>query len=301
MPPEKQKEEQGFRTLAEAEEAYAKLQSKLGKQGEELGTLRQQMEQATNTLNQYAAWAQKAAPVVDWYRENAEEVQRRWQAFEPGGVVHNQGATNGQPQNGQAAQAAGQAAWAQAAQAVDQDPALQGLSPQQRQALISDVANTIMQQSLVPWTQNFSRQAQEYAKKAQDAVMATLKGHTDVLWRSLEHVIPKDKIEGLKKWHEQSLKFADPSKIDPMTHAREWMDLSSENETLKSQLADINKQKEEQAKAAAAPSVLGGAPPEGASAAAGRPASKQDRFDRVMEQVKTQHGPEGVQSLFGSR
>lgn len=270
-----------FKTQEEAEAAHTALEAKLGEQGTELGTLRQQMQQAMQGLNQYAAWAKEAQPIVDWYGKNEGEVKRRWALAEQ----------PAQPANGGGAVAA-------AGAIAQQQPGFQWLTPEEKGAFIQEIAGNLMQQHLAPWTKQFAGQAETYAKQAQEAIAAQLRSHTDVMWRSLAYLHPKDKIDELKKWHDQALKFADPSKLDPMQHAQEWLNLSGENQRLKDQMADYDKKQQDREKAAA-PSVLGGAPPDAASTTAPRSNSKDDRFSRVMETVKTEHGPEAAHALFG--
>lgn len=275
-----------FKTHEEAEAAHAALEQKLGEQGKELGELRKQSEglQALQaTVKQYEAYVTQAKPVLDWYTTN-EATIRSWAQ------------SNGQP-----AQAGAQVVQQQAQQVAQQQPGYEWLTPQEKQAFTQSIAQHLQQSVLVPWTQQFSKVAEDYAKRTQESLDARQRAAADVMWRTLQFVMPPDKIEAARKWHEEAMKYADPSKIDPMQMAQERLDLVGQNETLKQKLKEIETQQEEAAKRATpslGPSgstlVPSDAKPEDQQA----PQSRDERFRAVMDDVKAQHGPEGVSTMF---
>ena len=68
---------------------------------------------------------------------------------------------------------------------------------------------------------------------------------------------------------------------------------------MKAQLADFQKQNEEREKAAV-PSFGSGSSSSLTTDAPDAPKNKEERLQRVMSDLKTEHGTEGVHSLFPS-
>ena len=86
---------------------------------------------------------------------------------------------------------------------------------------------------------------------ADDApAIARQRAAADVMWRTLQFVMPPDKIEAARKWHEEAMKYADPSKIDPMEAANNVLSLTSERDRLKTQVDEMTKARETADKAA---------------------------------------------------
>lgn len=271
-------------THEEADTAYDELEKKLGTQGTELGTLRKQAEHAQVLQAQLEQWA----PVINWYAQNQAEVQRRWRAFEQAQTVAQQ---QGQP-----------GAQGQVQAIAESTPGYQFMTPAEKQQLLGEVTQHIQNQLFAPWVQHrFLPTAQNMFKQFADRQAAQHKSFTDVLWRTFQRVLPADAVKQAQEWHTESLKYADPSKVDPMTVANEVLAMRGENLTLKQQLDEMRKS-HEAAASAAVPSLGGGdtrllRP----STTTEAPASREDRFKGVMEAVKTEHGAEGLNALVGGR
>lgn len=269
-----------YESIEEAETAYAELEKKLGEQGTELGTLRKQIEQAQALQAQVQQWA----PVVSWYAQNEAEIRRRWQLAEQA-----QGQNN----------AAGTQAQAQAL--AEQTPGYQFLTPQEKQQFIGEVTQHLSQQVLNPWTQQFMSAAQGHFDKWSQQQQAAQKSFTDVLWRTFQFVLPKDQVDRARAWHEEALKYADPSKLDPMAVAQDVLSIKGENQTLKQQLEELQRKQEEAAKAAIPSLGNGETHLLRPSATNEAPASREDRFSKVLEAVKTEHGQDGLNVLVNGR
>ena len=260
------------------EKAYLEMEAVLGKQGLELGEMKKLVEQ-------YKPWVEKAVPVVEWYGKHADKVAA-WVA-------------KGMPVEAAApAKAEVAAAEAQARQAAAGTAGYEWLTPQEKQQLVGDIRGAILNDTLKPWTESFTKQAQDFAAGLQTQFQNQHRSFTDVLWRTFERVLPKEKLDEVKAWHEASLRFADPSKIDPMKLGEEFVGLSGENASLKARIADFEKKQAEVAKAEV-PSLFGGPSPDiTAPADTGAPTTREERFKAVLANVQAEHGPEGVKTLF---
>ncbi|HAM54112.1 MAG TPA: hypothetical protein DCQ64_01325 [Candidatus Rokubacteria bacterium] len=266
-----------YGTPEELEAAYAALEAKLGEQGQQLGTLQQQLQQAAQALTEFGEWTKAAKPIVDWYSTNANDVKTWWE---------------GRGQQGQGAQPGVRQ---QAQQLAQQQPGYEWLTPQEREGLIQESAKYLQANMLQPWTQQFGQQAQAFANQLQRNQQA----FTNVLWKTLERAMPPEKLAEIKTWHEEALKWADPSKIDPMEAANNVLSLTSERDRLKTQVDEMTKARETADKAA-----LGAINGDGFSGSINDtlpepPKDRGDRFQRVMADVKQEHGAEGMRTLFG--
>ena len=260
------------------EKAYLEMEAVLGKQGLELGEMKKLVEQ-------YKPWVEKAIPVVEWYGKHADKVAA-W-------VAKGMPVEAAAPAKGEVA-----AADAQARQAAAGTAGYEWLTPQEKQQLVGDLRSAILNDTLKPWTESFTKQAQDFAAGLQTQFQNQHRSFTDVLWRTFERVLPKEKLDEVKAWHEASLRFADPSKIDPMKLGEEFVGLSGENASLKARIADFEKRQAEVAKAEV-PSLFGGPSPDiTAPADTGAPTTREERFKAVLANVQAEHGPEGVKTLF---
>ena len=260
------------------EKAYLEMEAVLGKQGLELGEMKKLVEQ-------YKPWVEKAVPVVEWYGKHADKVAA-WVA--KGMPV--EAAAGTQPAVAAADDAARRAAAGTAG--------YEWLTPQEKQQLVGDIRGAILNDTLKPWTESFTKQAQDFATGLQTQFQNQHRSFTDVLWRTFERVLPKEKLDEVKAWHEASLRFADPSKIDPMKLGEEFVKLSGDNASLTARLAEMEKKQAEVAKAEV-PSLFGGPSPDiTAPADTGAPTTREERFKAVLANVQAEHGPEGVKTLF---
>lgn len=271
-----------YETEEDAEKGFKELQSKLGTQGDELGTLRKQIEQ-------YQAYLNQAKPVLDWYGQNYQKLAQVMQ----GGA--------------QAQQPVSQQAQVQAAQALQANGSLNWLTPEEQSALVNKVASQIQSGALEPWQRNFSQQVEKYAQQQAQAVENSLLTHqkafSDVLWRTLERVLPEDKVKEARDWHTEALKFADPRNIDPMAVANEVIGLRSKASQFEKEANDYKTKLTEREQQDAG--LLNGSKPFSLSATVPskdeRATSREDRFAHVMNATKAEHGQDGVAALFGNR
>ena len=260
--------------------AYSELEQKLGEQGKDVGELRKIAElfpQLQQQLQQYAAWAEKAAPVYDWYAKNEQEVKRRWAIAEK----FNQGAQN-DPQAVALAQA---------------QPGFQWMTPQEQQQLVGMAAKQIMEQTFQPWAQGFQKQVETFAQQQIQNVNNQMAANTNVLWNTLKHLVPPEKMAFAKQLHEESLRFADPSKLDPMKTAEDWLGMRAENEALKTKQTEYEKKQQEWEKQSV-PSLNGGAPPTLFRDDESAPKSRDERMARVFQETKDEVGSEAMNEMF---
>lgn len=262
------------------EKAYLELEAKLGAQGTELGEVKK-------LVAQYQPWVEQAIPVVKWYADNQRKVEawvsngmRTETAAQPNAAV----ATATDAARGAAANTAG----------------YEWLTPQEKAGLIGEIRDGILHQTLQPWTQEFSKQVQAFASDAEKRLQNQHRSFADVMWKTLERMTPKDKLDEARAWHNASMRFADPNKINPLDLGDEFVSMTAENASLKSKLAEYEKKREETSKAAI-PSLFGSPSPD--TVAPNDVAAPEDRDARmraVLNDVQTQHGPEGVRSMFPS-
>ena len=266
-----------YDTAEEMEKAYLALEAKLGQQGTEVGELKK-------LIATYQPWVEKAIPVVEWYGKHADRV--------------NQWITKGMPVEAQPAAAAPAAADAAARTAAANTAGYEWLTPAEKQGLVADIRTAILTETLKPWTESFTQQAQKFATDMTARFDNQHKSFTDVMWQTLSRTVPKDKMDEARAWHEASLRFADPSKIDPMKMGDEFIGLHTENASLKAKLEAAEKRQSDFEKAQV-PSFFGSISPDiTAPATADAPADRDARFKNVMTQVQTEHGPEGLRTLF---
>lgn len=260
------------------EKAYLELQETLGKQGTELGELKKGF--AT-----YQEWATKATPIVEWYSKTFQPHADKFDAYLKGGSA---GAGN----------VTVAAADAQARAAVAGTAGYDWLTPQEKQALVADIRGAILNDTLKPWTDSFTKQAQEFANTLTSRFDTQHKSFTDVLWRTFERVMPKDKVDEIKAWHSAALRFADPSKIDPMTMGDEFMGLTADKVRLEGRVKELEDQRTSYEKSQV-PGLFGSPSPDTAAPNdTAVPTSREDRLKAVMGDVVAAHGTEGARTLF---
>lgn len=256
-------------------EAYAELEEKFGAQGSELGDLRKKSEDATNTVTQYAEYVKNAKPVVDWYAQNQARIQELWaQASQ-------------QPQR----------------QTTQNQSSL--LTQEEQQALYVQAAQYAQQNMLAPSLQKFAQEADVYIKKMREDMVSDFekkqKAYGQVWWKTLEHAVPKDKLDQLRTLHEEATKYADPSKIDPFKFAEEAMDTKSKLAEYEEKIKTFEKDRDDREKAST-PSLgnnQGLFPKEVDDKQKTAPKTRDERFGAVLDQVKTTHGNDGIAALFG--
>lgn len=282
-----------YDSLEEAEKGFAELNKKLAEQSKELGTMRKQVTEQTEYL-------QKATPILQWYQQNYQGIQQmmsqpRQQAAQPQYAAQpgqaNWQAAN-QPANGQAASTAA---------------LMNLLTPEEQRVLTEQVSRQVQETAIAPWQQQFVKQVQDAmlgrAKQVEDALLNHQKSFSDVLWKTLERALPADKIAEMRDWHTEALRFADPRNIDPMQVASEALEAKRQISEYKTKLKEQEDRLAEREKQDAA--MLTGTRPFTLSSTSTQadapPASREDRMGSVLQSVKTEHGSDGVQTLFGNR
>ena len=275
-----------YDSLEEAEKGWA--------ESKEVGAFRKQMAEQQEYL-------QKATPILQWYQQNYQNIQQ----------MMAQPRQAAQPQAAQYAQNPYAQAQAQAyGQPTAQNPQAQAalmnlLTPEEQRALAEQISRQVQETAIAPWQQQFGKQVETAllgrAKQVEDALLNHQKSFSDVLWKTLERALPPDKIAEMRDWHTEALRFADPRNIDPMAVASEALESKRQLADYKTKLKEYEDRLAEREKQDAA--MLTGTRPFTLSStkADAPPASREDRMGSVLQSVKTEHGSDGVQTLFGNR
>ena len=107
----------------------------------------------------------------------------------------------------------------------------------------------------------------------------------------------------MRDWHTEALRFADPRNIDPMQVASEALESKRQLAEYKTKLKEQEDRLAEREKQDAA--MLTGTRPFTLSSTSAKadapPPSREDRMGSVLQTIKSEHGTEGVQSLFNGR
>lgn len=257
-----------YKSKAEMEDAYAQLEKKLGEQGNELGTLRKQYDDYAKQLTQYQTWAQQVTPLVQWYQANQADLQQWAQAK-----------ANGQKVSKEMTNAVNSLLTKEEQEALIEQASRRSF--EQAQAYL----NTQLQQVIAAKTEEFHRVLSD-----REQAQARL------YWSMLEKGLPKDRVEHLKQMNQETLRFADPNKHDPMKAAEEMLTLRDQMEDMKKQLEESKKQIEESRKHAV-PSLGNRSifkKPEPTNTA---PADRDSRFKAVISELNNQYGADGLAAL----
>lgn len=274
---------------------YAELERKLSEQGKELGTLRKQAEKAQEAADNAKQWK----PIVDWYNANYPAIQQMFSQAKNG---QNQTQHVQQAQQMQQSQQVQQAAVQQAQATI---PGFDWMTPQEQTRLVNGIAQDITQRILAPWTQTFAKNVESWAetqkKQMFDQFNKQQQASMDVLWRTFEQIVDKDKLDRARTFHTEALKYADPSKINPMDLAHQTLEARTKQAAMEEELKQLKADKEAREKATTPslganpsstlfqPALNGGKP---------SPQSPDDRFARVMETVNKEHGGDAVRETF---
>jgi hypothetical protein len=284
--------EHKYRTLDEYAKGYSALEKKLGEQGKALGDLKKQIEGSTQTLQKYESWAKEAVPIVEWYSKFQQPIQQWWGQFQ------NTGTTGQGQQTGNV----GAAAYQQAAQQVSMTPGVELLTQQEKAVLVNDTAQRLIQQTLAPWTQQFAQTVEAWGNNRSKEISSQMdqrhKAFSDVLWKTLERVIPADKLEETRAWHDEALKYADPKNIDPLSLASETLSLRNDKARMESQIKELTAAREKADAAAMGSMGQGGGLYRKQSDLKEMPTSREDRMKNVMSTVKDAVGVDGLREQF---
>jgi hypothetical protein len=256
-------------------EAYAELEEKMGAQGMELGDLRKKSESLDATLQQYAEWVKGAQPIVEWYTKNQEGL-KQWAAAQ----------MNPQPQH----------------PVPQPSHANSLLTPEEQQQLALLAAQQVQQSVLVPWSQTFAKTVEDWAvkrsKELDDRFEQKQRAYAQVWWKTLEHAIPKEKVESLRSLHEEAMKYADLQKLNPLKLAEEAITTRAKLADFEAQVKEYKDKIEAQEKASVASLGNGqGLFPRTDEEKAAIPKTRDDRFAKVMGSL----GADGREVLFGKK
>ncbi|HSE57597.1 MAG TPA: hypothetical protein VLA99_02755 [Nitrospiraceae bacterium] len=271
-----------FKTNPEqAAEEFANLQAKLGEQGAELGEARKKYEQAAAQMQQYQAWAQQVNPFVQWWNQHGQLANQLIQQHL-------------QNPNGIRAQAQTQA---------QNTPGYELLTKGEKEALTRDIAQHLTQQALAPWTQNFAQTAERWAQQQlaaqQQHFDQKLRAYGDVMWKTWERILPAEKVAEAKRYQEEALKYADPSKLNPMEMANESLSIHSKLAAAEARAKELEEKLAERERSSV-PSLGNGTglfptqPKEPSM-----PLTREDRMKASLDAVKEAHSNDGYQALFG--
>mgnify|MGYP001615476278 CR=1 FL=1 len=271
-----------YETEEELVKAYADLEKKLGGQGEELGTLRKQGEEAQKALMEYAKYVQQVKPQVDWVAQNQQALQQYQQWLQNGGTRQVAAPTP----------------------AAGRNNLLDLMTPEEKQMLYSEAAKSFESSVFKPWQQQFGTQLQkmadERAKQVADQMAHGQRAFTEVLWRTMQRGFPEDKIKEMREWHEQALAMADPSKFDPMKAADEHLRLRGDLSRMTDEKKALQTEYEKLQKQTLPPA--GGEPPaqwvDKTNDTA--PKNRDERYSRVMDNTKETVGAEAFKDFFGT-
>ena len=269
-----------YETDDELVKAYEELEKKLGGQGEELGSLRKQGEEAQRALAEYAKYVQQVKPYADWVQANQQSLGQYQQWVQGGG--------RGAPA---------------AAATPGKNTLLDLMTPEEKQALYSEAARTFESSVFKPWQQQFNTQLQrladERAKQLADQVAHNQRAFTEVLWRTMQRGFPEDKIKEMREWHEQALAMADPAKFDPMKAADEYLGLRGKLSKIEEEKGALSKELETLRKQALPPA--GGEPPaQWVAKDDAAPKNRDERYQKVMEDTREKVGAEGFRDFFST-
>lgn len=284
------------------ETRYKELEKKLGEQGRELGEYKKQARDYASQYETVARWAQQAAPIVSWYGQYNQPLQQWWQQYQ---TQQTQPFGSGGGSMTPNTQQAGYAAMQQATQAVNAQPGVELLTQSEKDALINQTAQRIFQAAIQPWTQNFARTVEDWGRSQATTLSNQLdqrhKAFSDVLWKTLERVLPQEKLQETRQWHDQALKYADPRNIDPLTLASETLSLREKSDRLEKERDEAVKAREKAERDSLGSLGNSSGLFHKSSDLKQMPESREDRFRNVMTTVRDTVGTDGLREQFPSQ
>ena len=274
-----------FETDEELAKAYSELEKKLGSHGEELGTYKKQMEQYQSAMAQYAEQMQGLNAYKTWYDQNQSSLQLYNNWLQSGGQQPHPAAAS--PTNGA------------------QRSLVDLLTPEEKRSLFTEFVQNFDQGVFRPWQQNFSQQLEKLAQDRANSVMENVtknqRAFTEVLWRTMQHGLPEEKIAAMRGWHEKALEMGDPSKFDPMKMADDYLSTQSKLSTLEAEKKAFEAEREKWQRDSM-PVVPGGRNGSAwISKEDNEPKDKQGRFEAVMKDTTDRVGRDAVKDAFGGR
>lgn len=264
---------------AKAAEEYANLSAKLGEQGDELGKMRKQLEQVLPAYQQYAQYVQQYQPLVQYWQQYGPQINALVQERNMKGTVRQQ-----------------------AAQAAQNTPNYSILLPEEKRALQEEFAQYFTQNQLTPWTQQLAQNAEQFINQrlaAQQAQWdARQKAYGEVQWRTLERILPPEKIQEARKFQEEALKYTDISKINPMEMATNSLSQQSELASLREERDKLKQEMETVRKQSV--TSLGDRSGMFSTPKSDEPIpeTREDRFKAAFGAVEKQYGRDGLNALL---
>ena len=275
-----------FDSDAELEKAYQELESKLGKQGEELGLTKKQIEEAQRAMEQYAAHVQQLSPYAQWYQTNQNSLQLYNQWLQSGGQTPH---PNAQP----------------AAAAQNQNSIVNLLTPEEKQALYKEFVSNFDTGVFKPWQQNFAQQldrlANERAQGVLESVNKNQRAFTEVLWRTMQHGLPEERVAAMREWHNKALELGDPTKFDPMKAADDYLSVQRRLSDFESKEKAWETEREKLQRDSM-PALAGGrgANSDWLKPAEEAPKTKFDRMEAVFNETTEKVGRDAFKEAFGA-
>lgn len=264
---------------AKAAEEYANLSAKLGEQGDELGKMRKQLEQVLPAYQQYAQYVQQYQPLVQYWQQYGPQINALVQERNMKGTVRQQ-----------------------AEQAAQNTPNYSILLPEEKRALQEEFAQYFTQNQLTPWTQQLAQNAEQFINQrlaAQQAQWdARQKAYGEVQWRTLERILPPEKIQEARKFQEEALKYTDISKINPMEMATNSLSQQSELASLREERDKLKQEMETVRKQSV--TSLGDRSGMFSTPKSDEPIpeTREDRFKAAFGAVEKQYGRDGLNALL---
>lgn len=284
-----------YDTEEDAVKGHLELERKLGEQGKQYGETKKQYETMQAEIERYKTWAKEAAPIVEWYSKFNQPITQWWNQY------NTQGNGNGQMGMGQQQQVQ-QQAFGQANQMVNQMQGAELLTQQEKQALVQQTAQALIQQSLGPWTQNLAKTLETWgetrAKAINDQMEQRLKAFSNVHWQTLQRLVPPEKLQEARTWHDEALKYADPSKVDPLELASQTMEAKGRISRLEAELAEARTKQEKYEKDSLGSLGNSGGLFSQPTDIKEMPKSRDERYKNVMSTVKENVGVEGLREAF---
>ena len=285
-----------YDTEEDAVKGYSELERKFGEQGKQYGDTKKQYEAMQAEIEKYKQWSKEAAPIVEWYSKNNQPITAWWNQY------NNQGNGNGQGQFNMGQQQVQQQAYGQANQMVNQMQGAELLTPQEKQALVSQTAQSLIQQTLGPWTQNLAKTLENWgesrSKQINDQLEQRLKAFSNVHWQTLQRLVPPEKLQEARAWHDEALKYADPSKVDPLEMASTTLEARGRISRLEQELKEAREKGEKYEKASIGSLGNSGGMFNQPDDIKEMPKSRDERYKNVMSNVKEAVGVEGIREAF---
>ena len=273
-----------YKSHAEAEKAYAELESKLGTLGTEGSASRKQTEELQNRIAAYDTWAKQVSPVIDYVNKNRDNFLR-----------YEQAAANPTPQTYQGQQAQAAPAYQQQGVGILTSEEQQAIEANATQRAVEHM-NEWVTNTFVPhvetWANGRFTDASNHHQRNQTSFQETL-------YRGLEAALTPDQLESMNALHRESLRLSDTTQMKPMDMARERISLLAENATLKASAGERETSEADQERQNATIHGMSGLSSMALTEADDdAPMSDRDMLRAVEQDVIDKHGASALRELY---